>query len=173
METNRMDSYFYALVRIVDTIYQDEDLGDALYFILSLAAEMTGGKGSTLRVLEHGTFNLKLVSSYGLSSEYLQGGAIDYGRSMTEIEEGDVIIINDFDKDPRIRNREAARREGLTSVIGIPFTVNETTYSILRVYYPLKKTPTQEEMELLNTLGKLSCLAIERAAMLGLKRNSA
>lgn len=165
MQTNPMDTFFYALVRVVDTVYQDEDLSDCLYFILSLATELTGGKGSTLRVLEQGTFNLKVVSSYGLSQEYLQTGAIDCGKSITEITEGDIIIINDFETDPRIRNRDVARREGIAGVIGIPFTVNETTYSILRVYYPMKKTPTHEEMELLNTLGKLSCLAIERTAL--------
>ena len=139
MEQGLVDSYFFALVRVIDAIYRDdEELGDILYFIVSLAAELTGAKGSTIRVLEHGTFDLKVVSSYGLSKKYLDSGAIDHGRSITEIMQGDVIIINDFDNDPRIQNVEAAKREGLQSVIGIPFTVNETTYSILRVYYPSK-----------------------------------
>jgi hypothetical protein len=50
-------------------------------------------------------------------------------------------------------------------VIGLPFTVNETTYSILRAYFSSKKVPTQDEIYFLNSLGKLSCLAIERAAI--------
>ncbi len=161
-----VDSYFFALVRVIDAIYRDEeDLADILYFIVSLAAEVTGAKGSTIRVLEHGTFDLKIVSSYGLSKTYLDSGAIDHGRSITEIMQGDVIIINDFDRDPRIQNVAAAKREGLQSVIGIPFTVNDTTYSILRIYYASRKIPTQDEMEFLYSLGKLSCLAIEKAAM--------
>ncbi len=161
-----MDSYFFALVRVIDAIYRDEEeLGDILYFIVSLAAELTGAKGSTIRVLEHGTFDLKVVSSYGLSKEYLDSGAIDHGKSVTEIMQGDIIIINDFENDPRIQNVAAARREGLQAVIGLPFTVNETTYSILRLYYSSKKVPTHDEMQLLNSLGRLSCLAIERAAI--------
>ncbi len=172
MEESIIDSYFYALVRVIDAIYQDEDLGDSLYFIVSLATELTGAKGSTIRVLEHGTFDLKVVSSYGLSSEYLNSGAIDYGKSMSEIMEGDTIIINDFENDPRVQNIEAAINEGVRSVIGIPFTVNETTYSILRVYFSSKKIPAHEEMELLNSLGKLSCIAIERAAMNDIKDSS-
>jgi GAF domain-containing protein len=165
MRQDRLDSYFYSLVRVTDAIYQDEELSDTLLFIVSLATELTGAKGSTIRVLEHGSFDLKVVSSYGLSAEYLNSGAIDHGRSITEIMQGDIIIINDFEKDPRIQNLEAARREGVKSVIGIPFTVNDTTYSILRVYFPFKKTSSHEEMELLNSLGKLGCLAIERAAL--------
>ncbi len=55
--------------------------------------------------------------------------------------QGDIIIINDFEKDPRIQNLDAAKKEGLNSVIGIPFAVNETTYSILRTYYVFKKSP--------------------------------
>ena len=166
MSQGLIDSYFFALVRVIDAIYRDdEELGDILYFIVSLAAELTGAKGSTIRVLEHGTFDLKVVSSYGLSKGYLDSGAIDHGKSITEIMQGDIIVINDFENDPRIQNVEAARKEGLQSVIGIPFTVNETTYSILRVYYSSRKIPTHDEMEFLNSLGKLSCLAIEKAAM--------
>ncbi len=166
LETSRLDSYYYALVRVIDAIYtEEEELGDILYFIVSLATELTGAKGSTIRVLEHGSFNLKVVSSHGLSQRYLNSGAIDFGRSVTEIRQGDTIIINDFEKDPRIQNRKAAEEEGLRAVIGIPFTVNDTTYSILRVYFPARKVPSHEEMDLLYSLGKLSCLAIQRAAV--------
>ena len=171
MNETILDSYFYSLVRVVDAIYQEEDLSDILYFICSLATEITGAKGSTIRVLEHGTFDLRVVSSYGLSQEYLRSGAIDHGKSITEIMHGNIIIINDFERDSRVQNAQAARKEGIKAVIGIPFTVNETTYSILRLYFPEKKVPTHEEMELLNSLGKLSCLAIERTAVAVAKKN--
>jgi GAF domain-containing protein len=164
---------FFALSRVIDVIYQDEEeLSDVLHFIVSLAAELTGAKGSTLRVLEHGTFNLKVVSAYGLSKKYLNSGAIDSGRSITEIMQGDIILINDFEKDPRIQNVESAKREGLAAVIGIPFTVNETTYAILRIYFASRKVPTHDEINFLNSLGKLACLAIERSAMRELRPNS-
>ncbi|NCO59029.1 MAG: hypothetical protein COZ70_09425 [Deltaproteobacteria bacterium CG_4_8_14_3_um_filter_51_11] len=165
MNHDLADSYFYALTRVIDAVYQEEPLEDTLYFLVSLASELTGSKGGTLRVLEQGSFNLKVVASYGLSKVYLDSGAIDHGRSITEIKEGDVIIINDFENDPRVQDRNAARKEGLGAVIGIPFTVNETTYCILRVYFTAKKIPTHEEMELLYSLGKLGCLAILRAAV--------
>ncbi len=165
MEKDILDTYFYALVRVIDDVYQEEDLEDVLHFIVSLATDLTGAKGSTIRVLEHGTFDLKVISSYGLSKAYLSSGAIDHGRSITEIMQGDTIIINDFENDPRIENLEAARKEGVSSVIGIPFTVNETTYSILRVYYSSPKIPTHDEMAVLYSLGKLSCLAIDRVVI--------
>ena len=156
----------FSLSRVIDVIYRDEEhLSDVLYFIVSLASELTGAKGSTIRVLEQGNFNLKVVSAYGLSKKYLNSGAIDYGKSVTEIMHGDIIIINDFETDPRIQNLDAAKKEGLNSVIGIPFTVNETTYSILRTYFSFKKVPSHDEMQFLDSLGKLACLAIERAAL--------
>ena len=171
MEENRIDSHFYALVRVIDLIYQEEDLNDILYFIVSLATELTGGKGSTIRVLEKGTFDLRVLSSYGLSQQYLKSGAIDHGKSITEIMQGDIIIINDFENDSRVQDLKAARKEDVSAVIGIPFTVNESTYSILRVYFSSKKVPTHEEMELLNSLGKLSCLAIQSAAVSNMRRS--
>lgn len=169
MQENKMlDSYFYALNRVIDVIYrEDEDLADVLYFILSLATELTNAKGSSIRVLEQGSFDLKAVSSHGISQNYLEAGVIDSGKSAIEIMEGDTIIINDFENDFRIKNLKAAQKEGVNALIGIPFTVNETTYSILRVYFPSKKVPTHEEMEMLNSLGKLSCIAIEHSVISG------
>jgi hypothetical protein len=172
MDAAKLDSFFFALSRVIDAIYMDEEeLGDILYFIVSLAAELTGAKGSTIRVLEQGTFDLKLVSSCGMSDKYLRAGAIDYGKSVTEITHGDIIMIKDIENDPRIQNRQAARDEGISAVIGIPFTVNETTYSILRVYFSGKKVPAQEEIDLLSGLGKLSCLAVERAVLRKLRES--
>ncbi len=165
MDKDTIDSYFYSLARVIEVIYEDEILSDTLQFICSLSTELTGAKGATIRVLEHGTFNLKVLASYGLSEAYLKSGAIDYGKSVTEIEHGNIIIINDFKRDRRVKDLKAAEKEGLKAVIGIPFTVNETTYSILRTYYTTKKVPNQVEMELLNSLGQLSSIAIQRAAV--------
>jgi transcriptional regulator with GAF, ATPase, and Fis domain len=166
MQENFTDTSFFALNRVIDIIYRDEeDIGDTLYFIVSLASEVMGARGSTIRILEQGTFHLKVASSYGLTNAYLNSGAIDFGKSVTEILAGDIIAINDFENDSRIQNLAAAKKEGLRSVIGLPFTVNETTYTILRVYFASKKVPTQDEIYFLNSLGKLSCLAIERAAI--------
>jgi hypothetical protein len=105
------------------------------------------------------------VASCGLSQAYLKSGAIDQGKSISEIMKGDTIIINDFDTSSNIQNLKAAKMEGVNSFIGIPFTVNETTYSILRVYFKSKKVPAHEEIELLNGLGRLSCIAIQSAAI--------
>ena len=173
MDISSIDSFYFSLVRVIDAIYMDEeDLGDILYFIVTLAAELTGAKGGTIRVLAHDSLDLKVVASYGLSKTYLSSGAIDYGKSITEVMQGDIIIINDFENDPRIQNRKAAEAEGLRSVIGIPLTVNESAYSILRVYFPTKKIPSQEEMDLLSSLGKLSCLAINRAVIGNIRENA-
>ena len=173
MDISSIDSFYFSLVRVIDAIYMDEeDLGDILYFVVTLATELTGAKGATIRVLEQGSLDLKVVASYGLSNTYLSVGAIDYGKSITEIMQGDIILINDFDGDPRIQNKKAAQEEGVCSVIGIPFTVSESAYSILRVYFSSKKVPTQEEVDLLSSLGKLSCLAIDRAIIGNLRENT-
>ena len=50
MNKNIIDSYFYSLVRVIDVIYQEEDIGDTLNFICSLSAELTAAKGSTIHV---------------------------------------------------------------------------------------------------------------------------
>ncbi len=171
MNCDTIDSYFYSLARVVDAIYQEESLEDTLQFICSLSTELTGGIGSTIRALEHGTFKLKVLASYGLSDTYLNSRVIDYAKSVTEIERGEVVIINDVRKDPRIHDVKAAQKEGIHAVIGLPFTVNDTTYCILRIYFKAKKKPSQDEMEMLNSLGQLGCLAIEHA-VIGFSKNN-
>ena len=99
MPENFADASFFALNRVIDVIYRDEeDISDILFFIVSLAAEVMGARGSTIRILEQGSLHLKLASAYGLTRAYLNSGAIDFGKSVTEILAGDIIIINDFEK---------------------------------------------------------------------------
>ena len=122
MDNHMIDSYFYSLVRVIDAIYQEEEIGDTLHFICSLSSELTGAKGSTIRVLEHGTFNLNVVSSSGLSDEYLNSGAIDYGKSVTEIMQGNIIIINDFENDSRVQNLDSIV---LIGAINVELTIHK------------------------------------------------
>jgi len=165
------DLYFFSLSRVIEAIYYDEDLSDVLYFIVNLAAELTGGMGSTLRVLGK-DFDLRLVASHGLSKSYLEAGAVDYGKSILEIQEGDILFIKDVEKDPRVQNKLAAQKEGIRSVIGIPSTVDENTYCVMRVYFSDPKVPYQDEVDFLIALLRLACIAIHRAASLELANSS-
>ncbi len=157
--------YFFALSRVIEAIYYDEDVQDVLYFIVNLATEMTNGLGSTIRVLSSDTYHLKLLASHGLTKEYLSKGALDKGRGITEINEGDIILISDIESDKRVQDREMARKEGIKSIIGIPFTIDEDNFFILRVYFPYKKVFTQDEVDFLIALGRLGCICIHRAAV--------
>ncbi len=162
------DLYFFSLGRVIEAIYYDEDLSDLLYFIVYLASELSGGLGSTLRVLGK-DFRAKLLASHGLSGEYLRCGALDGGRSQTEISEGGVVIVKDTQRDSRVYNKEAALKEGIKSIIGIPATVDENTYCVLRIYFENTKIPNQDEMDFLVALLRLACIAIHRSASLNME----
>lgn len=161
------DLYFFSLGRVIEAIYYDEDLSDLLYFIVNLAAELSGGMGSTLRVLGK-DLQPKLLASHGLSKEYLSSGALDLGRSQAEILEGGIVIVKDTQKDPRVQDKAAALKEGIRSIIGIPATVDENTYCVLRIYFPNTKVPQQDEMDFLIALLRLACIAIHRSASLNM-----
>lgn len=163
MDAVLAESCFYALGSVIDAVFrEEEDVEGILDEVVSLAAQLTGAKGSTLRVLDRETFNLELVASFGLSPEYLESGAIDFGKSVTEVKSGSTFIATDLASDPRVQNLPAAQREGVRAVIGMPFTVNKRSYCVLRVYFTSVKSPSRLEMELLRSLGQLSCLAIAR-----------
>jgi GAF domain-containing protein len=159
------ESYFYAVGSVLDAVSRDEsDLEGILDEIVSLAAQLTGAKGSTVRVLDSETFSMELRASYGLSQAYLESGAIDFGKSVTELKSGSMLIATDLASDPRVQNLPAAEREGVKAVIGMPFMVSRKSYCVLRVYFAAKKTPAQHEMDLLRSLGQLCCLAIRGRA---------
>jgi GAF domain-containing protein len=122
-------------------------------------------KACGLRLLDPRKGQLKLAAVYGLSDDYLAKGPVDVDHSPVDIEAlcGTPVIIQNIESDTRFQYKEAAKREGIVSVLCVPLEVRGEATGVMRVYTGEKVTFLEDDIQFLSVLASLAALAIENA----------
>jgi len=103
----------------------------------------------------------------GLSHEYWQKGKVVgaaspvNGRALT----GEAVQIMDVTQEEGFQYPEAARMEGITSVLTVPLRAKSGTRGVIRIYAKRKRRFTPAEIELLSTFADQAAVAIENAEL--------
>ena len=78
---------------------------------------------------------LSLAGSYGLSQKYLDKGPVSALRSISSsLQDAQPVAIYDINDDPRIQYPDAAKKEGIASILAVPIIMGEHIIGSLRVY---------------------------------------
>jgi len=118
-------------------------------------------------LLDPRTGQLRFSAGYGLSGDYLAKGPVDVEHSPIDSEalRGVPVIIPDVGKDSRFQYKEAAKREGIVSVLCVPLEVHGRAIGVMRVYTSEACTFREDDTQFLTVLASLSALAIENASL--------
>lgn len=125
-----------------------------------------GVKGCTIRLMDETRRTLELAASYGLSEDYFKKGAVKPDLSVSEAMVGRSVVIRDAQTDPRIQYPEAARKEGIVSILSIPIIVRGMVIGVLKLHATEEKDFTPEEIEFATALAEHGGLAIDNARLL-------
>ncbi|HZS44025.1 MAG TPA: GAF domain-containing protein [Blastocatellia bacterium] len=153
------------LYRIARALNAATSLDETLKALLKSTAEEMGLRACSLRLVGPRRHTLRLIAAYGLSDEYLNKGPIDIERSAIDQTalEGKPVIIQEVTEDPRWQYPEAARKEGVRSVLVVPLSVEERVAGVLRAYSTVPYRFTDEEVAFLTAVADLGAMAIESA----------
>jgi GAF domain-containing protein len=159
--------YYNALHQAALTISFSLELEQVLQSVVMSITEAMQVKGCVLRLLDSRTGQLQLSASYGLSGSYLSKGPVEVGHSPLDSEAlcGKPVIIPDVSEDSRFQYQDAARREGIVSVLCVPLEVHGNAIGVLRVYTSEKCIFHEDDIQFLTVLASLSALAIENASL--------
>lgn len=135
------------------------------YLICQCAAEELSAKGSTAMILDQQTKHLDLLTSYNLSDEFIRKGSIEADTSIINCLSSSDIVITDSDEDKTINWPQTIEKEGIKSVICIPFKLKDNVVGALSVYTAYKYQSTTEDTEFLNTLADFYVIAMENARL--------
>jgi transcriptional regulator with GAF, ATPase, and Fis domain len=92
-------------------------------------------KGSALFLFSSKSNELKIAGSFGLSDDYLNKGPVSSLKSISEsLQDGQPVAIFDVGDDPRIQYPEAAKKEGITSILSSPIIIGDKILGCLRLY---------------------------------------
>lgn len=157
--------YYSALYQAALAFSYSLDLHEVLQSVVKSITEAMQVKGCGLRLLNPQTGQLQIVAVYGLSSDYLAKGPVELVNSPIDSEAmcGTPVVIENIETDTRFQYKEAAKREGIVSVLCVPLEVRGEAIGVLRVYTSEPRTFHEDDIQFLSVLASLAALAITNA----------
>lgn len=159
--------YYSALHQAALTITSSLELDQVLQSVVTSTTEAMQVKACVLRLLDSKSDQLQLSAGYGLSKSYLTKGPIEVEHSPIDSEalSGTPVIIPDVCVDSRFQYQEAAKSEGIVSVLCVPLMVHDQAIGVMRVYTGERCIFHEDDIQFLTVLASLSALAIENARL--------
>jgi GAF domain-containing protein len=159
--------YYQALYQAALTISSSLELDQVLQSVVTSTTKAMQVKACLLRLLDPTSGQLRLSAVHGLSSGYLAKGPVNVVHSLIDSEalKGSPVYVADVRTDPRFQYKEAARHEGLVSVLCVPLEVHGDCIGVMRVYTTTPTDFTEDDIQFLSVLASLAALAIENARL--------
>ncbi|HLI09720.1 MAG TPA: GAF domain-containing protein [Ktedonobacteraceae bacterium] len=157
--------YYTALYQAALEFSSSLDLHEVLSSIVKSITEAMQVKGCGIRLLDTRSGRLQIVATYGLSRDYIAKGPVELASSPIDSEAmcGTPVIIEDIENDSRFQYKEAAKREGIVSVLCVPLEVRGEAIGVLRVYTSERHIFHEDDIQFLSVLASLAALAISNA----------
>ncbi len=118
-------------------------------------------KGASIMILDETEGQFFRVSSHGISHEYLNKGPVFVDTKYCSLDTGEVALVQDLQKDSRVQYPEAAKKEGLVSLLAIPINYKGDTIGVIRIYHTEKLAINDEDIDSLCVLGNQLAVVIE------------
>lgn len=161
-------NYFKALYGVATVINSSLNPQIVLQKVVEQVSDALAAKGCTLRLLDRSGANLLASASYGLSKGYLRKGPIELLKSRIDSDvlgSGKVVHLKDVTTDPRFQYPDAARAEGIASILVAPLLVDKRPVGVLRVYTEKAREFSEEEHDFLMAVAHIAAIAIENARL--------
>ena len=152
---------YETLLKITNGISASNDPEEIMVLTVESVKTAMNIKGCTLFLINRKTNDLDVAASSGLSDEYLQKGPVSALKSIAQsLEEGPVAITEIMD-DPRLQYPEAARKEGIASILSVPIQIHSRVIGALRVYTAEKSDFSLDEVNFVQAVAQIAGLAID------------
>jgi signal transduction protein with GAF and PtsI domain len=154
---------YETLLKVTNAISHSKDPEEVVLMTVESIKTALDVKGCTVFLINRGTNALEVAASYGLSDEYIDKGPLSAMQSIAEsLEEGPVAIYDVAD-DPRLQYPEAAKKEGIASILSVPIVNGGRTIGALRVYTAEPWEFTLEDINFVQAMANITGMAIGMA----------
>lgn len=160
-------TYYRTLYEVAKGINSSLDPVVVLGAIVEQVAKALSAKACSIRLLDRKGAMLLASTSFGLSKGYLRKGPVEVARSGLDqaVLAGNIVQIKDAGHDPRFQYPEAAKEEGIASLVVLPLMVEGRAIGVLRVYSDREREFDQTEVDFATAIANLSAIAIENARL--------
>lgn len=154
---------YETLLKVTNAISHSRDPEEVVLMTVESISLALNAKGSMLFLLNRETNELEVGAAFGLSEEYINKGPLSALKSITASLKDGPVAIYDVSDDPRIQYPEAARKEGIASILSVPITVRGRTIGALRVYTAEPWEFTLGDVNFVQAMANMAGMAIDMA----------
>ncbi len=157
-----------ALSKISKAVSSDLYLEDILRLIVVVTAEVMKSKICSLWLVDERDKALKIRATQSMSEEYLKERSLKLGEGVVGYvaQENQPMMIYNVLKEPRYKEKELARKEGLVSMLSVPMCVKDKVIGVINCYTSSPHKFTKSEIEVLTTVANQAAIAIENAGLI-------
>jgi len=154
---------YETLLKVTKAISHSKDPEEVVLLTVESIKTALDIKGCTIFLFNRKTEELDVAASFGLSDEYINKGPVSALKSIARsLEEGPVAIY-DVGDDPRIQYPDAAKKEGITSILSVPMIAGGNVIGALRIYTSAPWEFTLEDVNFVQAMAQMAGMAIEMA----------
>lgn len=163
---------YETLLKITNAISHSRDPEEVVLMAVESIKTALDVKGCTLFLINRGSNALEVAASFGLSDEYINKGPLSAMQSIAASLEDGPVAIYDVSDDPRIQYPDAAKKEGIASILSVPIVTGGRVIGALRVYTADPWEFTLEDVNFVQAMANVTGLAIGMARHLkGMKES--
>jgi GAF domain-containing protein len=152
---------YETLLKVTDAISSTRDPEEIVLVTVESIKRALDIKGCAMFMVNRKTDELKLAAAFGLSDEYLDKGPLSALRSIASSLEDGPVAIYDVNDDPRLQYPEAAKKEGIASILSVPITSLGNVIGALRVYTAEPWEFTLEDVNFIQAVAQVAGMAID------------
>ena len=153
---------YESLIRITKAISMLRDPEEIVLISVEGVTHALNVKGCALFLFDAKSDELELAGSYGLSNEYLAKGPVSSLRSIASaLQDRQPVAIFDVSDDPRIQYPEAAKKEGIASILSVPIIIGKNLIGCLRIYTAVPWEFTLSDVNFVQAVAQVVGMALE------------
>jgi signal transduction protein with GAF and PtsI domain len=152
------------LVKITNNICSSREPDDVLESMLKSISSALNVKGCALFIVDSNKKELQRIASFGLSNEYLNKGPLSTSHSIPD-SLNEPVLVHSFVDDPGVQYPEAAKKEGIASILSVPIYTRIDVVGLMRVYSSQEWEFSSEDITFVQDLAQMAGMLIERSKM--------
>ncbi|HID29885.1 MAG TPA: ANTAR domain-containing protein [Desulfobacterales bacterium] len=167
-EEQTFERHIQALTKISKAITSDRYIEDILRLVVTVTAETMLSKICSLWLLDDNDNVLRLRATQSISEDYLKERSLKIGEGIV----GQVALtgkprsVLNVLEEPRFKEKELARKEGLVSVMSVPMVVKDRVIGVINCYTSYPHEFTETEKNVLITVANEAAVAIENTQLM-------
>jgi len=156
---------YETLIKISKYISQSRDPEEVVLMTVEGVTNALGVKGCALFLINRKAHEFEAAGSFGLSDEYLNKGPLSVMKSIALSMNDGPVGIYDVNDDPRIQYPEAARKEGIASILSVPIFAQSKVFGVMRVYTAEPWDFTLNDVNFVQALAQIAGMTIEMSRL--------